>query len=129
MGFILIPERGDRVYINAWNWRPTLEILRTDGIVEDEDLLERMGSQFLGAYVDENLAQRIAAALDRRLARMHPGERVRADMSVTAAPWETVYTAGMPVSEIDGNELYSARYEWLMQFRDFCQRSGGFRVS
>ena len=36
MAFILTPQHGEKVYINAWNWRPTLEILRAEHLVDDE---------------------------------------------------------------------------------------------
>src|SRR3979409_1649630 len=33
MSFILIPNQGDDVQVNAWNWRPTLEFLRAQNII------------------------------------------------------------------------------------------------
>jgi hypothetical protein len=127
MAFILIPQHGEKVYINAWNWRPTLEILRTEHLVDDETL-ELLGCN-LGTTVDERLALLIAEALTRRLAGMCPGDRVRADLSITAAPKRpVVFSPGMSTDEIDPVDLYSAHYEWLINFRDFCERSGGFVV-
>jgi hypothetical protein len=29
---------------------------------------------------------------------------------------------------VDTNEIYSASYDWLVAFRDFCRQSGGFEV-
>jgi hypothetical protein len=128
MSFILVPHHGEEVQINAWNWRPTLEILRVENLVDDE-ALELLGCNGCGATVDDELAQRIAAALTRRLAGMRPGERVRGDLSITAEPKpRMVFKPGMAPDEIDPVELYSAQYEWLVQFRDFCERSGGFEV-
>ena len=128
MSFILVPQNGEDVQINAWNWRPTLEILRAENLVDDK-ALELLGCNGCGAIVDDKLAQRIAAALTRRLAGIHPGERVRADLSITAEPKpRTVFKPGMSADEIDTLDLYSAQCEWLVQFRDFCQHSGGFKV-
>ena len=42
MALILIPRNGEDVKINAWNWRPTLELLRKANLIDD-DLYERMG--------------------------------------------------------------------------------------
>ena len=30
--------------------------------------------------------------------------------------------------DIDAVDIYSASYEWLGEFVDFCRRSGGFEV-
>jgi len=35
----------------------------------------------------------------------------------------------MKVEDVDAKEAYSATYEWLVMFRDFCRTSGGFKVS
>jgi hypothetical protein len=42
MAFILIPKNGEDVMINGWNWRPSLELLRKNNMIDD-DLSERMG--------------------------------------------------------------------------------------
>lgn len=128
MSFILVPQRGEDVQINAWTWRPTLAILCAENLVDDE-VLELLGCNGCGATVDDTLAQQIAAVLIRRLAGMRPGERLRVDMSITAEPKPPmVFKPGMSADEIDAVELYSAQYEWLVRFRDFCERSGGFKV-
>jgi hypothetical protein len=61
MSFILVAKQGSEVQVNGWNWRPTLELL-----------------------VREHL--------------------------------------------LDRDDLYSATYEWLVTFRDFCRQSDGFDV-
>ncbi len=128
MSFILVPQFGEELQINAWNWRPTLEILRAENLADDETL-ELLGCNGCGATVDGELARQIAAALTRRLVGMSTAERVRADLSITAKPKrKIVFTPGMSADEIDPLELYSAHYDWLVTFRDFCARSGGFKV-
>ena len=127
MAFHLVPQHGEDVWINAWNWRCTLEILRTEHLVDDQ-ALELWGCN-CGATVDDTLAQQIAEVLTRRLAEMRPGDRVRADMSITAEPQRpVVFRPGMSADEIDPVDMYSAHYEWLVQFRDFCKRSAGFFI-
>jgi hypothetical protein len=129
MTFILVPNKGEDVQINAWNWRPTVEFLRAENIITSDhaDLLTCNGC---GARVDANLATRMAAAVDDKLSTMKPGERMRADLTVTAAPKTlAVFSPDMKPDDIDANELYSATHEWLATFRDFCRRSDGFLVS
>jgi len=64
---------------------------------------------------------RIAEFLDRYLADLTPGQRVRWDGMVTSAPRTDQL-------DQDPRELYSATYEWLSKFRNFCRTSGGFTV-
>jgi hypothetical protein len=129
MTFILIPNQGEDVQINAWNWRPTIEFLRVENVITSEhaELLTCHGTE---ARVDADLANRMAGAIENRLLIMKPGERLRADLTVTAAPKPlAVFGPGTNPDDIDANELYSATHEWLVTFRDFCRRSHGFLVS
>jgi hypothetical protein len=129
MAFILIPKNGEDIMINAWNWRPTLEILLNAKLI-DEDLYDRMGTFGRKAIVDADTARRIADFLDLRLADMRSGDRIRADLSVTAEPKKQVtITPHTRVEDADAVDLYSASYEWLIQFRDFSRASGGFKIS
>jgi hypothetical protein len=128
MSFILVPEHGEDLQVNAWNWRPTLELLRTEGLISEESY-ERMGAQGAGGLVDAATAVRIAQAVESRLAGMRRGERVLADLTVTDRPkaaW--VITPDARPDDLDVNDIYSASYEWLMEFAGFCKRSGGFKV-
>jgi hypothetical protein len=70
------------------------------------------------AYAD--LANRIADAVESQLVRMFPGQRMLADLPVTSKPksWD-----------LNAPDIYSATYEWLVQFRHFCRRSKGFKVA
>jgi hypothetical protein len=121
--FILVPLEGnpnDDLQVNGWNWRPTLELLRRARLL-DEETLERAAAQGAGGRVTGEQALRIAEFLDRYLAGLTPGHRVRCDGTVTSAPQRY---------ELDQEtrELYTATYEWLSQFRDFCRARGGFTV-
>lgn len=128
MAFILIPKNGEEVKINAWNWRPTLELLRKANLIDD-DLYERMGTFGLEAVIDADTAVRIADFLDARLGVMKAGDRIRADLTVTDKPKKPlIITPRMQPDQIDVVETYSATYEWLIQFRDFARSSGGFEV-
>lgn len=128
MSFILVPKRGDEVQVNAWNWRPTLELLLREGLISEE-LHERMGAQGAGGEVDAELAARIAEAIERTLKAMKPGERMLADLTLTDRPkTKWVITPETRPDEVDAKDMYSATYEWLAKFAGFCRSSGGFEV-
>jgi hypothetical protein len=127
--FILVPQKGDDLQVNAWNWRPTLETLYRENLINLENY-ERMGANGSGGHVDAERASLIADAIQRKLEAIKPGERVLADGSVTDRPKkEVTFKPQMDSQEVDVNDLYSTSYEWLARFRDFCRRSGGFAVS
>jgi hypothetical protein len=65
MSFILVPKQGEDLQVNAWNWRPTIEFLRVEGIIDDEtsELLTLNGR---GAQADADLTRRMAIAVDER---------------------------------------------------------------
>jgi hypothetical protein len=129
MSFILTPENGEDVVINAWNWRPTLELLLNAKLI-DKDLYDRMGTHGREASVDADTARNIADFLDGRVFEIRSGDRIRSDLSTTAEPRRKVtIVPGTRVEDIDAVDLYSASFEWLLQFRDFSRASGGFKVS
>jgi|SRR5579864_8829531 len=128
MSFILIPKHGEETKINAWNWRPTLELLRKAEIIDD-DLFERLGTHGRKAEVDAATSGRIADFLEVRLRAMKPEQRVLADLTVTDRPKKRlIITPDSKIDQIDAIDAYSASYEWLIQFRDFSRASGGFEV-
>lgn len=127
MTFILVPNKGEDVQVNAWNWRPTLLFLLAENIIGEQDH-ELLGTNGIGSRVDRNLVLRIASALDKKLSTMRPGERLRADLTVTDIP-KTPQVFTPDGGGIDELNLYSATYEWLVTFRDFCKRCEGFLVS
>ena len=128
MSFTLVPKRGDEVQVNAWNWRPTLELLLREDLISEE-LYDRMGAQGTGGKVDAKLADQIADTIDRTLKTMKPRERILADLRVTGRPKSKWVIRPEPrPDEIDVNDVYSATYEWLEKFAEFCRSSGGFEV-
>ncbi len=128
MTFILVPSAGEDLQVNAWTWRPTLELLRTTNVINEDDY-ERMGTQGCGGRVNAELASRIADIVAHKLIGMKPGERLLADLSVSAEHKKLiVFEPNIKVDDIDVVNLYSARYEWLESFAEFCRNSGGFDV-
>ena len=123
MTFILVPlhaDPNDDLQINGWNWRPTLELLYRARLLDDE-AVQRASANGAGGRVTAEQAVRIAEFLDRYLAGLTPGQRVR---------WDGTVTSELKSDQLDQKprELYSATYEWLSRFRDFCRTSGGFTV-
>src|SRR6266508_1982338 len=128
MSFILVPQNGEDVQVNGWNWRPILELLRTESLITEENY-ERMGAQGCGGQVNDEVARRIADVIERTLIAMKPGERMLADLTVTTSPKPAyAFSPTTKLEDIDGNDIYSASYEWLVRFKDFCRSSGGFKV-
>ncbi|GII75875.1 hypothetical protein Sru01_08570 [Sphaerisporangium rufum] len=121
MSWKLETPSGESLHVNAWNWRPTLELLEESGVLDAETIA------FLGFNGDFDLtgeqAQRIAAFLDTYLADVPVGGRVLLDGSITTEP---------DTFEFHRDDLarnYSATVPWLTRFRDFCRTAtAGFTV-
>lgn len=128
MSFILVPNNGDDLQVNAWNWRPTLALLlAVNAISEEEHYL--LGAHGCGGTVDNEKAEQIANAVSKKLKSMNPGERMRADLDIaTAQKTLHIFSPDTNANDIDVNELYSATYEWLATFEKFCRSSNGFEV-
>ncbi|MDX6577753.1 MAG: hypothetical protein QOE96_3706 [Blastocatellia bacterium] len=72
----------------------------------------------------------MAVAVENQLSTMKPGERMRVDLTVTAIPKVSqVFGPDTQPDDIDAINLYSATYEWLVTFKNFCKRCDGFMVS
>ena len=127
MSFILVSQKGEDLQVNAWNWRPTLMLLREVNAITEEDY-ERMGAHGCGGIVDQAKAEQIADVVTQKLISMKPGERMRANLSVTRELKKPAVISTDVIDDIDVNELYSATYGWLEIFVQFCRTSGGFKV-
>ena len=132
MSFILIPNHGEDIRINAWNWRPTILLLRSANLIDEKqhELMGCQGCQGCRAEVDSDSANKIVDFLSQQIAKMNPGDRLRADLTITSKPKQrAIFTPNSKVEDFDTVELYSASLEWLVEFRDFCRTSAGFKVS
>ncbi|MEV5889819.1 hypothetical protein [Nonomuraea fuscirosea] len=122
MSWTLETPDGRSLSVNAWNWRPTLELLEQAGVL-DEETLELLGYNILVELSGAD-ARRIAVFLDGYLPAV-PGEgRVLLDGTVTTEP---------DTFEFHRDDLgrnYSATAQWLTRFRDFCRDApDGFSCS
>jgi len=109
---------------NIWNWKPTLEIIKSFDII-DEGKLRQMSYNATGARFSDEEARTIGTKIrDEILPKLEPNKRMFADLSVTDATDDgTLYK--------DGDEQwknYSASYDWLKDFSEFCLKSKGFQV-
>jgi hypothetical protein len=125
MGFIITDLADERkvLFVNFWNWHPTVELIKSMGIVE-ADRIKMMHLQCVGTTVSENEAGKIAQSLQAGvLTALHEGERVRSDLSVTSEPDDGTMYYGA-----DADKNYGATREWLTRFAQFCSECRGFSV-
>jgi hypothetical protein len=121
MSWTLETPAGASLGVNAWNWRPTVELLERAGIIDAET------AGLLGCNIDVELsgeqARRIAEFLDTYLAGLPGDGRVMLDGSTTTEP----DTYELHRDDLSRN--YSATADWLRTFRDFCRAAtNGFTV-
>lgn len=112
MSWTLETPDGRTLGVNAWNWRPALELLESAGVL-DAETAELLGYNILVELGGED-ARRIAAFLDSYLSTAPAGGRILLDGSVTTEP---------DTFEFHRDDLarnYSATVEWLTRFREFC---------
>jgi hypothetical protein len=75
----------ESIGVNYWNWRPTLKLIASFNLIDDERL-ELMGCQ-LGVDVSEKEAGEIATRIERDvLANLPSNGRLLLDLSVATEP-------------------------------------------
>lgn len=109
---------------NVWNWKPTVEIIKSFDIV-DEGKLRQMAYNATGAKFSHEEAQAIGERIrDEILPKLAPNKRIFMDLSITDAPDDgTLFQ-----DEDEKWKNYSASYDSLKEFSDFCLKSKGFQV-
>ena len=110
--------------VNVWNWKPTLEIIKSFDII-DEGKLRQMSYNATGAKFSLEEAREIGERIrDEFLPKLEPNKRIFSDLSVTDAPDDgTLYR-----DEDEQWKNYSTNYNLLKDFADFCLQSKGFQV-
>jgi len=115
----------ERIFVNFWNWHPTVEILRRAGLL-DEERLEELHVQISRARVTKDEARAIARHLrENVLPSLPETARVLLDGSVTTAPDDGTFHK-LPE---DSHKNYSATRRWLETFASFCETCDGFEVN
>lgn len=126
MSFTLIDLGSEKFEFNAnvWNWKPTLEIIKSFNLF-DEGKLRQMSYNATGARFSHDEAQTIGAKIrDEILPKLEPNKRIFADLSITDTPDDkTLYK-----DEDEQWKNYSATHDWLKDFSEFCLKSKGFQV-
>ncbi len=89
----------------------------------DQERFQRLNMSLVGGEVSADEAKLIAVILTAVLEDFPKDGRVTLDGKLTREPKG-------PVGFEDGDwdRHYSASYDWLVEFRDFCRTSGGFDV-
>src|ERR1700739_1061070 len=125
MGFMIfdLEDKSRFKSVNFWNWRPTLALISSFKLLDDERL-ERMGMSCVGATVTQSEARAIAKALrERVLPGLGDADRVKLDLAVTGTPDDGTLYRG---DETEKN--YSATRAWLQEFAEFCETCRGFKI-
>jgi hypothetical protein len=126
MSFTLMDLSSENFEMRAsvWNWKPTLEIIKSLDILSDGKL-RQMEYNATGVKIELDDAHEIGKRIQETiLPKLEPNKRIYADLSITDAPDDgTIYR--------DNDEKwknYSASYDWLKEFSEFCLKSKGFQV-
>lgn len=109
---------------NVWNWRTTLEIIKSFDILSDGKL-RQMEYNATGVKLEIEEAHLIGEKIRAEiLPKLEPDKRIFSDLSITDAPDD-----GTLFKDVDEQwKNYSASYNWLKDFSDFCLNSKGFQV-
>ncbi|MGI9035126.1 MAG: hypothetical protein ACR2GD_03695 [Pyrinomonadaceae bacterium] len=126
MSFTLMDSGSENYELrtNIWNWKPTLEIIRSFNILSDGKI-RQMEYNATGVKLEKDEAREIGEKIrDEILPKLEPNKRIFMDLSVTDTPDDgTLYK-----DTDDQWKNYSASYDWLKEFSEFCLQSKGFQV-
>ena len=126
MGFDITDLADSRriVFVNFWNWRPTVELIRAAGLL-DAPRLEGLQQQCSATHISTNEARAIARHLrEAVLPTLAPESRVLLDGTSTAESDDFAFHNDP--GESDRN--YSATRSWLETFATFCESCSGFEL-
>lgn len=126
MSFTLqdLGEENYEFTANVWNWKATLEVIKSFDIISD-GAVRQMNYNATGVKVDIEDAHAIGEKIrEEILPKLAPNKRIFADLTITDAPDD------MQLHRDDDEQWknYSATYESLKEFSEFCLKSKGFQV-
>jgi len=116
-------NRSRALHANWWQWRPTVEVIRSLDLFDGERL-DQLSDGF-GEFTETEARQLAAEIEGRVLSRLQPDERILLDGTVTAVPDDSTFHR-VPEEQ---HRNYSADYDWLIRFVAFCRESAGVYVS
>ena len=125
VGFIIkdLSNKDNDLYCDFWNWHPTVEIIRSFGIIE-HDRIELMHISTVGAEVTNEEAEEISTRLIKMIETLPPEARAKLDLSITTEPDDHKMHTGE-----DADQNYSATISWLRKFSNFCKSCDGFKIA
>ncbi len=126
MSFTLI-DLGSQNYefrANVWNWKTALEVIKSFDVVS-EGKLRQITYNGTGAKIEIEDAHLVGEKIrDSILPKLEPNKRIFMDLSITDQPDDgTLYR-----DDDEQWKNYSADYEWMKEFSEFCLKSKGFQV-
>lgn len=125
MGFCLtdLGDESCNVFVNFWNWRPTVELIGSFEIL-DKERLELIGEQCLGTKVFKEEARQIGIQIrEQILPDLTDEQRILLDLTSTIEPNDSEFHQGE-----DSHKNYSTSRKWLEKFSEFCLTCDGFSV-
>ncbi len=126
MSFTLMDLGAENFEYRAsiWNWKTVLEIVKSFDIISDGKL-RQMNYNATGVSLDKEEAHAIGEKIrDKILPKLAPNKRIFSDLSITDAPDDgTLYH-----DDDEKWKNFSASYDWLKEFSEFCLKSKGFQV-
>ncbi len=108
---------------NVWNWKATLEVIKSLDLLSDGQL-RQMAYNATGVKVEVEDAHAIGQKItDKILPKLEPNKRIFADLTITDAPDD------MQLHRDDDEQWknYSTSHETLKEFADFCLKSKGLK--
>ncbi len=109
---------------SIWNWKTALEIIKSFDVLS-EGKVRQMSYNATGVSLDKEDAHAIGEKIrDEILPKLAPNKRIFSDLSITDAPDDGTFYQ-------DGDEKwknFSASYDWLKDFSEFCLKSKGFQI-
>lgn len=115
-------DRSRSIHTNWWQWRPTVELIRSLGLFDDERL--DVVVEGIGEFNQEE-THRIAELLELNvLPRVQANEQVLIDGSVTDVPDDGTFHR----EQEQQHRNYRANRDWLVEFIAFCKSSNGIYI-
>lgn len=126
MSFTLMDSGSESFELraNVWSWKPTIEIIKSFDVLSDGKL-RQMEYNGTGVKLDKEEAHLIGEKIrDKILPQLEPNKRMFMDLTVTDKPDD-----GTLHKDADDQwKNYSASYDFLKEFSEFCLNSKGFQI-